>query len=78
MKKMDYKRYNINQNYFYTLQELHYMDKSKVTSSLPGIWWLLFSLHYDCQFVKGQLKQKSGGLQIYGPEYTFYICHYIC
>ena len=37
MKKMDYKRYNINQNYFYTLQELHYMDKSKVTSSLPGI-----------------------------------------
>ena len=32
-KKMHYKRYNVNQNYFYALQELHYVNKSKVTSS---------------------------------------------
>ena len=32
-KKMHYKRYNVNQNYFYALEELYYVNKSKVTSS---------------------------------------------
>ena len=27
------------------------------------IFWLSFSIHYHCQLVKGQPKQKSGGLQ---------------
>ena len=36
-KKMHYKSYNANQNYFYALQELLYVKKSKVTSSFWGI-----------------------------------------
>ena len=62
---MPYKRCNVSQNLFYALQELHYMDKSKVTSSFRRIryvfvfFWLLFPFHYHCQFVKGQLDQKS-------------------
>ena len=36
-KYMLYKRYNVYQNYFYELQKLHYMKKSKATSSFQGI-----------------------------------------
>lgn len=28
------------------------------------VFWLAFSFHYHCQFAKGQLSQKSGGLQL--------------
>ena len=42
------------------LQKLHYVNKSKVTSSFQGIcvaciFWLLYSIHHQCQLVKGQL-----------------------
>ena len=41
------------------LQELHYLNKSKVASSFQGIciaciFWLLVSIHYQCQLVEGQ------------------------
>ena len=31
-------------------------------------FWLIFSFHYHCQFVKGQLKQKSGGRGLQSPQ----------
>ena len=36
-KQMHYKRYNVNQNQFYALQKLYYVNKSKVTITFPGI-----------------------------------------
>ena len=41
-KKLRYKGYNFSQNYFYELQELHYVNKSIVTSSFRGIWSSLY------------------------------------
>ena len=45
---------------FMQLQELQYVNKSKVTSSFQEIcivciFWLLFSIHLQCQLLKGQL-----------------------
>ena len=39
-KQMHYKRYNVNQNQFYALQKLHYVNKSKVT--IRNFIWLIF------------------------------------
>ena len=46
-KKMHYKRYNVNQNYFYALEELYYVNKSKVTSSF---WGILYGLYFLAPF----------------------------
>ena len=41
---MHYERCNVNQNLFYALQELHYVNKSKVTGSFRGNWYGLYFL----------------------------------
>ena len=49
---------------------MHYMKRTRVMLldafeefELVCILLLFFSFHYHCQLVKGQLQQKSGGLQ---------------
>ena len=41
---MHYKKCYVNQNLFYALQGLHYVNKSKVTNSFRGIWYGLYFL----------------------------------
>ena len=41
---MHYERCNVNQSLFYALQELHYVNKSKVTVSFRGNWYGLYFL----------------------------------
>ena len=58
---------------FMQLQKLHYVNKSKVTSSFQGIcivciFWLLFSIHYQCQLVKGEFSQYLGGGGLQPPH----------
>ena len=50
------------------LQELQYVNKSKVTSSFQEIcivciFWLLFSIHLQCQLLKGQLQPPPAPLR---------------
>ena len=47
-KKMHYKRYSVNENYFYALQELYYKNKRKFTSSF---WGVLYGLYFSVPFL---------------------------
>ena len=62
-KRIQYRRYNVNKNQFYALHEV---DQSNDTVfeefDIVYIFLLLFSFHYHCQPVKGQLQQMPGVL----------------
>ena len=61
--RMQYKRYTIS----IKISFVHYMKWTRAMLpvvfeefQMVYIFLLLFSFHYHCQLVKGQLKQKSG------------------
>ena len=64
-KKMQYKRYTISIkiNHDYTKWTRVMLPVVFLEFQMVYIFVLLFSFHYHCQLVKGQVKQKSEELQ---------------